>query len=330
MEFRILGPMQIHDTETGHRTVPTGAKQRALLGALVVRAGHVVPADRLIDELWGEHPPANAANALQAHVARLRRLLPAPTPAPTSASASASASVSAAGDLHRPRLVTRPTGYVLHLGAARTDARRFGELAAEGHALAPADPERCARVLRRAVRLWRGAALEGAGRGALCTAQAALLEENRLLALEALYDACLATGRHHEITAELGALSAAHPLRERLYELLLTALHRCGRRTEALAVYDRAHQRLGQDLGIEPGPVLHAGRERILHRPAPHPQPPAPPGLPGPCAPSGDGPAQELRDEIGVLRGRVDQLAREQQRLLALLDRLTPNGAATR
>ena len=80
MEFQILGSVQVHDERTGVFIVPMGAKQRALLGTLVVRADRLVPTEQLVDELWGEHPPANAANALQAHVGRLRRLLPSRPP----------------------------------------------------------------------------------------------------------------------------------------------------------------------------------------------------------------------------------------------------------
>ncbi|MEU0163406.1 AfsR/SARP family transcriptional regulator [Streptomyces sp. NPDC006261] len=251
MEFRILGSVQIYDDHADVRIVPTGAKQRALLGALVVKARQVMPADRLVDELWGEHPPANAANALQAHVARLRRLLPVPAPG--------------SGEPHHEWLVTRPMGYVLRLGSTDTDAQRFHRLVAEGRTLACDAPGRAAEVLRRALALWRGPALEGSGRGMICSSEALLLEESRLVALETLYDACLRAGQSAEITGELEELTTAHPLRERFYELLMTALYRCGRQAEALGAYDRARRRLVHDLGIEPGPVLRGRMEAILH-----------------------------------------------------------------
>ncbi|WP_062650840.1 BTAD domain-containing putative transcriptional regulator [Streptomyces maremycinicus] len=321
MEFGILGSVQIRDPRTGLRIVPVGAKQRALLGALVVRAGQVVPSDRLVDELWGEHPPSNAANALQAHIARLRRLLPAPAPGP--------------GTRH-DALATRPTGYVLRLGGADTDARRFTRLAAEGRALLGADPVRAAGLLREALALWRGAALEGSGRGAICSAEAALLEEGRLLALEALYDACLRAGHGHEITGELEELTVAHPLRERFYDLLMNALERCGRQAEALLVYERARRTLVDDLGIEPGPALRARMQAIVHPhdPTPGPYPRTNPGLypatgPGPArcpgpgaAPGPDSDVRLLREEIAWLRRRVERLAREQNDLLSRLDHL--------
>ncbi|MFH0180969.1 BTAD domain-containing putative transcriptional regulator [Streptomyces cacaoi] len=322
MEFGILGSVQICDTRTDLRIVPVGAKQRALLGALVVKAGQVVPCDRLVDELWGEHPPSNAANALQAHVARLRRLLPAPAPGSRTR--------------HHEALATRPTGYVLRLGGIDTDARRFTRLAAEGRALLAADPARAAGLLRDALALWRGAALEGSGRGAICSAEAALLEEGRLLALETLYDACLRAGHGHEITGELEELTITHPLRERFHELLMSALERCGRQAEALLAYERARRTLVHDLGIEPGPALRARMQAILH----HHDPGAdltdltdrvgPPARreprTGPAAvpdtPNHDSDVRLLREEIAWLRRRVERLAQEQHDLLSRLDHL--------
>ncbi|TQJ37163.1 winged helix-turn-helix domain-containing protein [Streptomyces sp. NBC_00080] len=322
MEFGILGSVQVCDDRTGQRVVPVGAKQRALLGALVAKAGQVVPCDRLVDELWGEHPPANAANALHAHVARLRRLLPAPAPGPDTRG--------------QEGLVTRPTGYVLRLGGTDTDARRFTRLAAEGRVLLAADPARSARLLREALVLWRGPALQGSGRGAICSAEAALLEESRLVALEALYDACLRTGRGREITGELEELTIAHPLRERFYELLMSALQGCGRQAEALLTYERARRTLVHDLGIQPGPALHHRMQAILHHPGPdtagstgadlpvRPEPATGPadGVPG-RAPDDDSDMTLLREEVAWLRRRVERLAREQQDLLGRLERLT-------
>ncbi|MEU0009499.1 AfsR/SARP family transcriptional regulator [Streptomyces sp. NPDC006314] len=331
MEFRILGSVQICDARSDLQIVPVGAKQRALLGALVVKAGQVVPLGRLVDELWGEHPPANAANALQAHVARLRRLLPVPAPG--------------SGERHHEWLVTRPTGYELHPGDldADVDARRFMRLVAEGRALLATDPARSAGVLREALGLWRGAALEGSGRGAICSAEAALLEEGRLVALETLYDASLRAGSAREITGELEELTIAHPLRERFYELLMTALYRCGRQAEALVTYERARRRLVHDLGIEPGPALRCRMESILHHRDFEADPADPvrlqprrpdTGLTGvPGGPSGGTQTDEtdvrlLRDEIAGLRRHVERLAQEQQDLLGRLDRLMPREAS--
>ncbi|MFZ4156263.1 AfsR/SARP family transcriptional regulator [Streptomyces pseudogriseolus] len=322
MQFRILGPVEVHDERTGLRILPTGAKQRALLGALVVKSGQIVSVHRLIDELWGEHPPANATNALQAHVARLRRLLPVPH--------------AGSGEPHHEWIVTRSLGYVLRLGRATTDAERFGRLAAEGRAAAVSDPGHAAELLRQALALWRGPALEGSVRGDICAAEAAQLEENRLTTLEALYDACLRAARHDEITGELEELTADHPMRERFYDLLMVALYRCGRQAEALGVYDRARKRLAHELGVEPGPVLRGRMEAILH----HDPSLAAPGPAGPAhasvlslpRPAGEEEAPDLEhratvvtltDEIARLRSRVERLSLEQEALIRRFDLLS-------
>ncbi len=329
MEFRILGPVEIWDERSGVRIVPTGAKQRALLGALLVKTGQVTSAHRLIDELWGHHPPANAANALQAHVMRLRRLLPVPPPG--------------SGEPHHEWIVTRSLGYVLRLGSAGTDAAAFRELADRGRACAVSDPGRAAGLLRRSLALWRGSALEGTGRGDICAAEAAQLEEGRLTVLETLYDACLRAGRHGEITGELEELTADHPMRERFYDLLMTALYRCGRQAEALSVYDRARTWLVHELGVEPGPALRGRMEAILHHdpaldlpvqriPAaaadrsPDPVRDGRAAFPVPGADAGaeaDATVLYLSDEVARLRRHVERLSREQQTLMHRFDRLT-------
>lgn len=325
MQFRILGPVEIQDERTGLRIVPAGAKQRALLGALVARSGHVVPVRRLIDELWGHRPPANAANALQAHVARLRRLVPEPGQGPESGPGP--------GAVGRDRewIVTRPPGYLLRAGPDASDAQRFRELAARGRAAAATDPRRAAELLRAALALWRGPALEGSARGGVCAAEAARLEEQRLAALEALYEACLRAARHEEIIGELEELTADHPVRERFHDLLMVALYRCGRQAEALGVYDRVRRRLVRELGVEPGAALRERLEAILrHDPdlAPpraaghkrmasvHPLP-----LPAPAA-DPDAVLAGLGGELARLQRRIERLAAEQDALMRRFDQL--------
>ncbi|WP_406840989.1 BTAD domain-containing putative transcriptional regulator [Streptomyces sp. AHU1] len=314
MEFGILGPVQVFGERADMRITPAGAKQRALLGTLVVKAGQVVSPDRLVDELWGEHPPANAANALQTHIARLRRLLPAPAPG------------SGSGERHHEWLVTRPLGYVLRPGRAGTDAQRFNRLTARGRSLAATDPARSAEVLREALALWRGPALEGAGRGTICSAEASLLEESRLIALETLYEACLRAGRAGEVAGELAELTACHPLRERFYELLMTALHRCGRQAEALGVYDRARRRLVHDLGVEPGPALRGRMESIRRRQdvAPEERGETTGETKGAAGP------HPLGAEVARLRHRIEVLSRQQRELADRFEQLAAECAAGR
>ncbi|MFJ9536558.1 BTAD domain-containing putative transcriptional regulator [Streptomyces sp. NPDC101225] len=282
-EFRLLGPVAVHDPVTGAGIMPSGPKQRALLATLVVHAGRRLPAERLVEELWGERPPANAPNALQSHVARLRRLLPSPG--------------------GHEWISTLPTGYLLALGPASTDVQRFTQLSAQGRAAVPHDPRHAVELLGRALSLWHGAALQDSCHGPLCTAEADRLEELRLTTLEALYEASLNCGRHTEITSDLERLTCDHPLRERFYDLLMAALYRCGRQAEALGVYERARRHLVTTLGIEPGPALRCRMEAVLT----HAHSPAAGRPPG---------AAELAAELARLQARIDQLVRDQQDLL--------------
>ncbi|MEO3848808.1 AfsR/SARP family transcriptional regulator [Streptomyces sp. B8F3] len=330
MEFRILGSVEVHDERTGLRIVPSGAKQRALLGALITKANRTVRARQLIDELWAQTPPANKANALQAHIRRLRRLLP-PSPA---------------DEPQQEWITTGAAGYALRLGGAATDAGRFRRAALEGRSLLDRDPEQAARLLRRALACWRGQVLEGASLD-MCAGEVAQLEEARLVALEGLYEACLRTGRHHEITSELTELTVHHPLRERFYDLLMVALYRCGRQADALSVYDRARARLAGELGIEPGPVLrgrlravldhdpaldlpdragHSGRLTVARGPLLDAREP---GALADAA-AADGGDRALHCEIARLRRHLDRLTRDHQTLLRRFDQLTARPAGSR
>ncbi|MGW1768313.1 AfsR/SARP family transcriptional regulator [Streptomyces sp. NPDC002073] len=326
MQFRILGLVEVQDEQTGLRILPTGAKQRALLGALVVKAGHSVSVQRLIDELWGEHPPAHADNALHGHVARLRRLL--------------SGLEGPGADLHAPHtphpwIVTTSRGYTLRPASVETDATRFRELADTARRILPSDPGQAGELLRRALSLWRGPALEGSVLGDICAGTAAQLEEHRLTALEMMYDAYLRTGRHCEITGELVELTTDHPMRERFYDLLMVALYRCGRQAEALRVYEQARSRIVRELGVEPGPALRGLMESILHhdpalataaarRPA---GPARTVAAPAGAEPAADDAALPLCEEMARLHRRIERLQQEQEQLLRRFNALTASSA---
>lgn len=319
MEFRILGLVEVQDEQTGLQILPTGAKQRALLGALVVRAEHNVSVQRLVDELWGEHPPANAANALQVQVARLRRLLSGPR------------GQDAGRPARHPWIMTTSRGYTLRLAPVETDAARFQHLTDEARRVLPHDPGRAGELLRRALSLWRGPALEGSVLGDICAGKAAQLEEHRLAALEMMYDAYLRTGRHAEITGELVELTTDHPLRERFHSLLMVAFYRCGRQAEALRVYERARNRMVHELGVEPGPALRGLMEAILHHApslatAAGPRP-AGPSQAGAAPAEGDDAVLPLCEEIARLHRRIELLQQEQHQLLCRFDELATSTA---
>ncbi|RPF25515.1 DNA-binding SARP family transcriptional activator [Streptomyces sp. Ag109_G2-6] len=325
MQFRILGLVEVRDEEAGLHLLPTGAKQRALLGALVVKAGHHVSVRQLIDELWGEEPPVNAENALQVHVARLRRLLSGPE-------GGREGRPDADRGARQPWIVTTSRGYTLRQGPVETDAACFQQLTDTARRILHEDPGRAGELLRRALSLWRGPALEGSVLGDICAGRAAQLEEHRLTALEMMYDAYLRTGRHGEITGELMVLTTDHPMRERFYDLLMVAFYRCGRQAEALRVYERARHRMVHDLGVEPGPALRRLMQAILqHDPALGPEarslpsgpPPAVAPVPvGAASTAGDA-ALPLMEEIARLQDRIERLQREQRQLLCRFEELT-------
>jgi DNA-binding SARP family transcriptional activator len=203
MEFLVLGPLEVrHD---GEPIELRGSKRRALLALLILHANEVVRTDRLVDELWGEHPPENAAAALQNHVSRLRK------------------------DLGADVLVTKPWGYVLRADPETIDLLRFEGLVAEARTLAA--QERRER-LRDALALWRGPALADVAAEPALVSEVARLEELRLSALEQRVDTDLELGGEPGLVAELESLVAKHPLRERLRGQLILALYRAaaGRR----------------------------------------------------------------------------------------------------
>jgi predicted ATPase/DNA-binding SARP family transcriptional activator len=236
MDFRILGPFEVRADD---RPLALGApRQRALLALLLLRANLVVSVDELIDQLWGEEPPPAAANTVQTYVSRLRRVF-------------------AEGGDGPDRLETRTPGYVLHVEPGDIDAERFARLAADGRAaLRGNDPLRAADRLRVALGEWRGPALADFVYEPFAGPEIARLDRHRLTALEDRIEADLALGRHAELADELAALVEAEPLRERFWELRLVALHRSGRRAEALQAFDRAREVFWSELDVEPGPEL--------------------------------------------------------------------------
>jgi DNA-binding SARP family transcriptional activator len=243
VEFRILGPLEVLD---GDRPVPLPrGRGRALLALLVLNAGKVVLADRLIDDLWGEIAPSTARTALQGLVFDLRkRLEPSRR----------------RGELAAV-LRTAPPGYVLAVEPTCVDANRFRRLVEEARAGEAA--ERAAK-LREALDLWRGRALADFTYEPFAQREIAALEKLRIAVIEDRIDADLTLGLASELVADIETLVAEHPSRERLRAQLMLALYRSGRQAEALEVYRDARQALVEDLGIEPGPRLQQLEQAIL------------------------------------------------------------------
>ena len=246
MDFRILGPLEVLDE--GRAITISGRRQRALLVLLLLHANETLSTDRLIDELWGERPPAGAAKTVQVQISRLRKAL-----------------LGGGGDGAAGLVVTRARGYELRLDPERVDVHRFERLAAEGRSeLAGGHPEGAIAALERALSLWRGPPLVDLAREPFAQAEVARLEDLRLAALEQLIDARLALGGHAEVIGELDSLIARHPYRERLRAQQMLALYRSDRQAEALQAYQDARRTLVEELGIEPGERLRDLERAIL------------------------------------------------------------------
>ncbi|WP_322621528.1 AfsR/SARP family transcriptional regulator, partial [Streptomyces acidicola] len=237
MRYRILGTTQAFRPD-GSSAPVGGARLRALLTVLALRAGRTVPVTVLVDEVWDGEPPADASGAVQALVGRLRRAL------------GPDAVASADG------------GYRLVTGADDIDLHRFERLVGEGaRALADGDAAKAAVVLDDALALWQGPALADLPDR---TAAAARWEARRLDARRARLTAALALGQAEQHLPELRALCDAHPLDEPLQALRLRALRDAGRTAQALAAYEGVRRLLADRLGADPGAELRALHGELL------------------------------------------------------------------
>ena len=245
-EVRVLGPVEVRGTD-GAICPVGGARPRAILLALSLADGATVSTERLVAEVWGQTPPPSAVDTLQSYLSRLRRVLAGGRRAPDSA------------------LGREPSGYRLDLTRVGVDAIRFdAEVSRARQQLTAGELEAGVRGLRQALARWRGEVGEGLELGAASRAEAARLAERRLAAIEARRGAELELGRHAEVVAELEALVAAHPVRERLHGLRMLARYRSGRQAEALDAYRVARHELVESLGVEPTRQLADLHARIL------------------------------------------------------------------
>jgi DNA-binding SARP family transcriptional activator len=238
--FRILGPLVVmHDEQD---ITPTAPKIRQVLTLLLVRRNQLVQVAELIDELWGDNPPGSSMTTLQTYIYKLRKDL-----------------IDRNG---LGRLITKPSGYLLDVGEELIDACAFEALTAQGRAaLEAGDSTHASELLSEGLSLWRGQAFVGVATGEALFAYATHLEEQRLRALEMRIEADLELGYHQRLVSELKMLTFTHPLHERFHADLMTALHRSGRRYEALEVFRRLRGVLIDELGLEP-----SGEVQRLHK----------------------------------------------------------------
>jgi DNA-binding SARP family transcriptional activator len=290
LELGILGPVEVRIDDAP--AALGGPRQRAVLAVLAIRPNQVVSVDRLIDDLWEEHPPERAVHTVHVFVSRLRRAL------------------SSAGE----RLITRPPGYVLELKADELDADHFERLYKTARAALNAGrAEDAAALLTQAMALWRGPPLADFTYEPFAQGAIARLDELRLNGREELIEAQLAAGRHEQVVSELEFLIREHPFRERPRGQLMLALYRCGRQAQALEAFQEARRTLVEELGVEPGDALRELEEAILRQDpalqaptaranaeAPSAAPEVEPGSREPAA-GDDGPAAVVRKTATVL-----------------------------
>jgi DNA-binding SARP family transcriptional activator/Tfp pilus assembly protein PilF len=290
VEFRILGSLEI--AVGPERLELGGAREQIVLATLLLNANRVVTVDRLVEAIYGEDLPLTSRAQAQNSISSLRRLF------------------ASHGDADA--ISTRGQGYVIQVGNGQLDSQRFDELAAAARAARDAGHlDQAVAGYRDALRLWRGAALEGID-SPLLRAAASRLDEQRIAANEDRLTLELDLGRHHELVGELTELVQEHPLRERLRGQLMLALYRCDRTAEALQAYRQARRTMIDELGIEPGERLQQLEHAILT---------CDPSLDRPAEPIGIQPAKQqipslLPTDIADFTGRAEQIEQIHQRLI--------------
>lgn len=256
MRVGLLGPLTLRRGPA--LITPSAPKLRQVLSLLVLQANSVTRVDQLVEELWEESPPPSALTTVQTYIYQLRKLLKL---------ADKAGPMTGRGRPDEyPVLLSHPGGYILQLRALTDiDAFLFEQLAERGRAeLLSGQVSAAADTLRIALGLWRGGVLEGVSTGPLLYAQVARLEERQRTVLGLRIEADLKLGRHQEITGELASLVSAEPTREDFSAKLMLALYRCGRRADALQVYQRIRNTLVEELGLDPAAELQRLHQLML------------------------------------------------------------------
>ena len=242
VRFEVLGPLRALARIEGKQDREldlAGPKQRLVLALLLARPNTTVSTDALIDELWGDTPPASARHTVQSYVSELRKQL--------------------------GTVIDRDGhGYTVRTDLESLDSLEFEALTSAGQDTANSDPETASNLFREALDLWRGAPFQGLEETETLAIETRRLEELHLTAMENLFDTALSLGQHSDIVAELDRATNEHPYREQLRVQHMLALYRSGRQADALRAYQRTRVILAEDLGIEPSPPLRRLEEQIL------------------------------------------------------------------
>ncbi|GGO42995.1 hypothetical protein GCM10012287_05090 [Streptomyces daqingensis] len=255
MDIGVLGALAVR--QNGVSITPTAPKPRQVLALLALHADKVVPVSVLTEELWAGTPPRSARTTLQTYVLQLRELIAA---ALEDGGASGEEQLSA-----KDVLVTSPGGYMLNSEGGTSDVREFERLAGLGYRAMDAEDYRgAAQQLRAALDLWSGSALTDVHAGTHLETEIRRLEESRLCALDQRIEADLHLGRHRELLSELTVLVSRYRTHENLHAQFMLALHRSGRRGDALEVYQRLRGTLVGDLGLEPSEGLRRLQHSVL------------------------------------------------------------------
>ncbi|WP_190196068.1 AfsR/SARP family transcriptional regulator [Streptomyces djakartensis] len=249
MRFSVLGPLEV-SSDDGIPLRLGGLRQRVVLATLLINANHLVAVPHLVEAVWCEKPPPSAAVNIRGYISALRRLL--------------RDGENDEGHV-QPRLATLTGGYLLRAGTSELDFSLFMNRLRQGEReIAAGQVEKAAQSLQSALDLWRGNPLEGLPVPLTVHAELERMTELRLLTVERAAQARLDLGQADALVPELSTLTRQHPFRERLWELLIVALHRTGRQADALAAYARVRRMLVEELGIDPSDRLKRLEQQIL------------------------------------------------------------------
>jgi DNA-binding SARP family transcriptional activator len=244
LRYELLGPLRI--IQAGEPRTITAPKIETLMATLLTRANQMVHSEELLAEIWGIAPPARARAALHVYISQLRKTVVNPQ---------------FGGAVIR----THSQGYLLDVDRAQLDVTELQALHAVGREHRTTDPHRALTAFTEAARLFRGPVLGGIRNGVIIDGFARWADEVRLECLESIAQCSLRIGRHRELVSELSTWIEEHPLHETFREQLMLALHRSGRRADALKVFQSARLTLREELGLEPGETMRKLQNAILH-----------------------------------------------------------------